>query len=120
MIVPPPVIPGDLAARSRNHFDERNRVFDNPTPEAARAFCKLVGFPFGETDDEALALVHHWRLRWLDATDAMMAESAAFLAAHPELAVKLKGPEPLTPLTRDIRRMESGRPPVHVPGASQR
>lgn len=95
-------------------MESRAALFRNPTLEAATAYCRAAGFPEPQDPLEPLAIVHHQRLRWIDATDAMLAESAQFFRDHPTLALRIKGPHPLTPITRDMRRVMAGKPPLAV------
>jgi hypothetical protein len=62
--------------------------------------------------DVPLATVHKGRLQWLDATDAMLAESAAWLDAHGYNVEGLRGMPPLTPAERDRQRAFQGKPPL--------
>jgi hypothetical protein len=94
------------------HLTARSALFRNPTLEAAAAWWR------GARPRESplspltpLASVHKARLQWLDATDAMLAESLAWLKEHgwePTLA----GAPPLTPETRDANRKILGKPPL--------
>lgn len=113
-MTPPARIPGDLAARARQLVDARNALFRRPDVDGAVKLCEFYGLPQSESADEAMALIHHWRLRWLEATDEMIAESEGYLAARPEIAAKFKGPPALTPHSRDIFRMASGKIPLQV------
>jgi hypothetical protein len=56
-------------------------------------------------------MIHKARLQWLDATDAMLAESQQWLKDNGYLAT-MKGATPLTPQNRDAQRMQHGRPPL--------
>ena len=90
---------------------ERNALFCNPRAREARLFLERHGAPPPETPYEPLAIVHKARLQWLDATDAMLAESIAWLTARGYLT-SWRGAPPLTPERRDADRATHGKPPL--------
>jgi hypothetical protein len=92
-------------------MEERDALFRNPTLAAATAYWREQGFPLPEWPDVPLAMVHKARLQWLEATDAMLAESARWLKDNGYLTT-MRGTTPLTPQTRDAQRMQLGRPPL--------
>ena len=95
------------------YLAERDALFVDPTPAKALAYWKKKGFPPPVDPSVPLATVHKARLQWLDATDAMLAESVAWLEARGYLTT-MKGAPPLTPETRDLNRAALGRPPLRV------
>ena len=60
----------------------REALFRNPSDEGARAWWRSEGYAPPAHPTVPLATVHKTRLQWLDATDAMLAESRAFLFEH--------------------------------------
>jgi hypothetical protein len=90
---------------------ERNALFHNPTLEAAKAHWTKMEFPLPVRDDVPLAMVHKARLQWLDATDAMLAESVKWLEDNGYKSTHFDAP-PLTPETRDAQRVELGKKPL--------
>lgn len=94
----------------KDFLRRRDDLFRNPTLKGAEAF-----FSHASTDWtnplSPLAAVHKARLQWLDVTDAMIAESIAWLIAH-NYKTTLKGAEPFTPETRDIERAIHDKPPL--------
>jgi hypothetical protein len=104
-----------IAAQTMNDLNkfkaERNALFRNPTLEAATAYWVDKGFPPPVRPDVPLAMVHKARLQWLDATDAMLVESAAWLKDNGHQTT-LRGGRPLTPVERDAQRMMHGKPPL--------
>jgi hypothetical protein len=90
---------------------ERDALFRNPTLEAAEAYWAANGFEPPHEPTVPLAMVHKARLQWLDATDAMLAESAAWLRDN-GYQTTLRGGRPLTPIDRDAQRMMHGKPPL--------
>ena len=93
------------------YLAERDVLFVDLTPAKALAYWKKKGFPPPVDPSVPLAMVHKARLQWLDATDAMLAESLAWLEAHGYLAT-MNGAPPLTPETRDRDRAALGKPPL--------
>jgi len=91
---------------------KRNAVFRNPTPEAAAEYWRRE-LPNETPVDPTvpLATVHKARLQWLDATDAMLVESAEWLTAN-GYETTSKGAPPLTPEQRDKDRVAVGKPPL--------
>jgi hypothetical protein len=61
--------------------------------------------------DVPLAAAHKARLQWLDATDAMLAESVQWLMDHGYQTTQ-HGAPPLTPERRDADRAALGKPPL--------
>ena len=57
-------------------------LFRNPSDEGARAWWRSEGYAPPAHPTVPLATVHKTRLQWLDATDAMLAESRVFLFDH--------------------------------------
>lgn len=90
---------------------ERDALFRNPRAREARRLWEKQGNPPPETPDVPLATVHKARLQWLDATDAMLAESIAWLTARGYLT-SWRGAPPLTPKQRDADRATLGKPPL--------
>ena len=95
------------------HLAERDALFVDPTPAKALAYWKKKGFPPPVDPSVPLATVHKARLHWLNATDAMLAESVAWLEARGYLTT-MKGAPPLTSETRDRDRIALGKPPLRV------
>jgi hypothetical protein len=96
------------------YLAERDALFRNPTLAAATKFI-LETSGAKDTDfarpDVPLASVHKARLQWLDATDAMLAESMQWLKDHGYEATHMGAP-PLTPEQRDADRALIGKPPL--------
>lgn len=92
-------------------LERRDAVFMDPTLEKARAFWDSQGFPAPVAEDVPLGAVHKARTHWLDATDAMLAESAAWLKDHGYKGT-MRDDDPLTPETRDAQRGVLGKPPL--------
>lgn len=92
---------------------ERNALYRNPTEEAAAAFWVKRSFAPPVDPTVPLATVHKARLQWLEATDAMLAESAAWLKAH-GYETTTHGAPPLTPEQRDADRAALGKPPLEA------
>lgn len=90
---------------------ERDKLFLNPTLEAAQQYWIRHNFPPWAKPDVPLAMVHKGRLQWLDATDEMLAESIAWLEAN-GYKTTMKGAPPLTPERRDADRATLGKPPL--------
>jgi hypothetical protein len=102
--------PDDDLDRLRAEFiARRDAVFREPTLERAIEFDGL--FNHAERADAPLAGVHKARLQWLDATDAMLAESIAWLTSH-GYETSWRGAPPLTPEQRDADRARIGKPPL--------
>ena len=101
------VRPSELAG----FLEKRNALFQHPTIEAATAYWNEQGLPKPVRKDVPLATVHKARLQWLGATDAMIAESMAWLTKH-DYETTTKGAPPLTPEKRDADRVELGMPPL--------
>ena len=93
-------------------LDKRDALLRNPTLEAATVYWNENRFPTPARIDVPLAAVHKARLQWLDATDAMLAESIAWLTSH-DYDATLKGAPPLTPERRDADRISMGKPPLN-------
>ena len=93
-------------------LEKRDALFRNPTLEAATAYWKENNLPPLERFDVQLATVQKARLQWLDATDAMLAESIAWLTSH-DYDVTLKGAPPLSPERRDADRISLGKKPLN-------
>jgi hypothetical protein len=95
---------------------QRDDVFRDMTDEKAMAFWNAQGFPPPYAPDIPLAATHKARLQWLEATDAMLAESKQWLADHGYEATYKRAAEPLTPETRDRDRALIGKPPLGSAG----
>lgn len=92
---------------------QRDDAFRDMTVEKARAFWDSQGFPPPVAEDVPLGALHKARGQWLDATDAMLAESAAWLEDHGYKTTYHKDEIPmLTPETRDAQRVMLGKPPL--------
>jgi hypothetical protein len=89
----------------------RNDVFRDPTLEKARALWDSQGFPAPVAEDVPLGALHKARTHWLDATDAMLAESAQWLKDHGYKGT-MRDADPLTPETRDAQRALVGKSPL--------
>jgi hypothetical protein len=87
----------------------RDAVFHEPTLENAIKFDRQ--FNHASSPETALAGVHKARLQWLDATDAMLAESIAWLEER-GYETSWRGAPPLTPEARDRDRAQLGTPPL--------
>ena len=92
-------------------LEKRDAVLRNPTEEAAREWRDLNGPGPPDFPVVPLATVHRARLQWLDATDAMLAESVAWLQARGYDTTERIRP-PLTPAERDRQRALQGKPPL--------
>jgi hypothetical protein len=95
----------------REFLAKRDALFRNPTLEAATAYWREQGFPAPLDGTVPLAMVHKARLQWLEATDAMLAESQKWLKDNGYLKT-MRGTTPLTPQTRDVQRMRLGKAPL--------
>jgi hypothetical protein len=90
---------------------ERDELFRNPTLEAAQAWWRRHRYSTPFREDVPLATVHKARLQWLDATDAMLAESVKWLENNGYKSSHFDAP-PLTPETRDAQRVMLGKKPL--------
>jgi hypothetical protein len=98
-------------------FEEHNRkrdaLFRDMTLEHALklwAESPDYGRPLARRD-VPLAAAHKARLQWLDATDAMLAESVIWLTEH-GYETTWHGAPPLTPERRDADRAAIGKLPL--------
>jgi hypothetical protein len=96
---------------------KRNALFRNPNIVDATKWWVSEGHPAPVRPDVPLATVHKARLQWLDATDAMIAESMAWLQAN-DYSTDMKGAPPLTPERRDADRISLGKKPLNPEGKS--
>jgi hypothetical protein len=88
----------------------REALFRNLSDEAARAWWRLEGYAPPAHPTVPLATVHKARLQWLDATDAMLAESRAFLFDHGyEAGLNIRA---YTSKSRDATRAKLGLAPL--------
>jgi hypothetical protein len=88
----------------------RDALMRNPNLRDALIYWKAQGFATKlEHPDVPMAMVHKARLQWLEATDAMLEESLAWLEAH-RYEPTLQGAPPLTPERRDAERKALGMP----------
>jgi hypothetical protein len=94
---------------------KRDALFRNPNIVDATKWWVNEGNPEPVRADVPLATVHKARLQWLDATDAMIAESMAWLQAN-DYGADMKGAPPLTPTMRDAQRAALGREPLNPKG----
>lgn len=92
-------------------LQERDALFLNPNIVDATKWWVSQGLPDPVRPTVPLATVHKARLQWLDATDEMITESMAWLAAH-DYAPTCNGAPPLTPEQRDADRATLGKPPL--------
>jgi hypothetical protein len=93
----------------------RDALFRNPTLEAAKTFGHEPPGGWLDPINGPLAAVHKARLQWINATDAMLAESKAWLVAR-GYGTSFDGAPPLTPERRDQERAARGMRPL---GADQ-
>jgi hypothetical protein len=103
-----------MSKRARDiagHNRRRDALFRNPTAEAARDFAPAPPGGWLDVEFGALAAVHKARLQWLEATDAMLAESVQWLTDH-GYETTWQGAPPLTPEKRDADRKTIGKPPL--------
>lgn len=103
---------GKLDEELKAWLEKRDALLCNPTLEVATAYWIENKFPTPERFDVPLAMVHKARLQWLDATDAMLAESIAWLTSH-DYEPTTNGAPPLTPERRDADRISLGKPPLN-------
>jgi hypothetical protein len=88
----------------------REAVLRNPTDAAARAWWASEGYAPPTHPTVPLAMVHKVRLQWFHATDAMLADSRAFLFDHGyECGLNIRA---YTSKTRDAERAKHGLPPL--------
>ena len=88
----------------------REALFRNPSDEGARVWWTLEGYAPPAHPTVPLATVHKARLQWLDATDAMLAESRAFLFDHGyEAGLNIPA---YTSKSRDAARAKLGLAPL--------
>lgn len=100
----------DLEDELRAWREARDALFRNPTLEDAVRFLPTP--PGGWLDPEgALAAVHKGHLQWLEATDAMLEESAAWLEAR-GYSTSSNGAPALSPERRDADRAALGKGPL--------
>lgn len=95
----------------RAFLAERDALFCNLTMETATAYWEKQKFPTPVDSTVPLASAHKGRLQWLDATDAMIAESMQWLLAR-GYEPTLMGAPPLTPESRDAQRKLLRKPPL--------
>jgi hypothetical protein len=100
-----------MDAELKRFIEERDALLLNPNLMDATAWWKRNHLPTPSRFDVPLATVHKARLQWLDATDAMIAESMKWLTDH-DYETTMKGAPPLTPERRDADRAELGKPPI--------
>jgi hypothetical protein len=92
---------------------KREALFRDLTLERATAHWEANGFPPATHWLQPLAAAHASRLQWLEATDVMLAESLQWLRDNRDLFPNLgAGAPPLTPITRDARRVQQGKAPL--------
>ena len=101
----------DYEERLKKFLDKRDALFRNPTAEAALKYWQEQRFSPPLEPSVPLASVHKARLQWLEATDAMLAESVKWLQDS-DYHETLKGAPPLTPETRDAQRVMLGKKPL--------
>jgi hypothetical protein len=92
-------------------LEARDALFYKPNLVDATAWWNKQGLPTPARFDVPLATVHKARLQWLDATDAMLAESVQWLTEH-GYETTWQGAPPLTPEQRDADRKTIGKPPL--------
>ena len=94
----------------KEYLVAREAVLRNPSDEAARAWWASEGYAPPAHPTVPLATLHKVRLQWLDATDAMLADSRAFLFDHGyEAGFNIRAN---TSRTRDAERAKRGLPPL--------
>jgi hypothetical protein len=101
-----------MADGLRTFLAKRNALFRNPNIVDATKWWVSEGHPAPVRPDVPLATVHKARLQWLDATDAMIAESMAWLQAN-DYGTDMNGAPPLTPERRDADRITLGKKPLN-------
>jgi hypothetical protein len=95
------------------YLAERDALFRNPNAaDAAKWWARYITKATPVDSSVPLAGVHKARLQWLDATDAMIAESKAWLEAN-AYQLDWKGAPPLTPEQRDADRISLGKEPLN-------
>ncbi len=88
----------------------RETLFRNPSEERARVWWMSEGYAPPAHPTVPLATVHKARLQWLDATDAMLAESRVFLFDHGYGAgLNIRA---YTSMSRDAARPKLGLAPL--------
>ena len=88
----------------------REALFRTPSNEGARAWWTSEGYAPAAHPTVPLARVHKTRLQWLDAMDAMLAESRAFLFEHGyEAGLSIRA---YTSKSRDATRAKRSLPPL--------
>jgi hypothetical protein len=95
----------------KQFLETRDALFTNPNLADATAWWQHNLLPMPARFDVPLATVHKARLQWLDATDAMIAESMKWLIEH-DYETTMNGAPPLTPERRDADRVSLGKPPL--------
>jgi hypothetical protein len=97
------------------YLAKRDALFLNPTSDGAyQLMLESAGADHINLarPDVPMAGLHRARLQWIDATDAMIEESMAWLKAH-GYSTHFKGAAPpLTPKSRDAQRAARGLPPL--------
>jgi hypothetical protein len=101
----------EAIAELKRWTEQRTKLFTNPNLADATAFFREQGMTVWKRQDVPLASVHKARLQWLDATNAMLAESIAWLEANGYETSHFGAP-PLTPEQRDADRVSVGKPPL--------
>jgi hypothetical protein len=97
----------------------RDALFREMTLDKATEFLQDRKLFLGEEPEELidpltpLAAAHKARLQWLDATDAMLAESIEWLKEH-GYENTTHGLAPMTPEDRDAQRAILGKPPLRL------
>jgi hypothetical protein len=96
----------------KEHMKKRDELFRNPSLEAAKKFFEeMNGITDWAREDVPLAALHKGRLQWLEATDAMIAESITWLTTN-GYDTTMNGGPPLTPEIRDADRVSLGKKPL--------
>lgn len=95
------------------HLARRDALFRQPNAADAMAWWNETMSNIPPHDPLVpLAACHKARLQWLDATDAMIAESMAWLQAN-DYGTDMNGAPPLTPERRDADRISLGKKPLN-------